>query len=50
MEGNSCSYKLRYDEYLYRCFSDGMRIELTHKRILYGEITHVYRKAQVTVM
>jgi uncharacterized membrane protein len=50
---NYYSYKLRYKGYLeliYKCLSYDMCTELTHIRILYGEITCVYRKAHMIIV
>jgi len=48
---NNCFHKLRYKRYLeliYRCLSHDMCTELTHMRILYGEIICVYIKAHIS--
>jgi hypothetical protein len=48
MKENSCSNKLSYKGYLElicRYLSDDMHTKLTRMRILYGEITYVYKKA-----
>ena len=37
-------------ELIGRCMIDDMYIKLTRKRILYGEIIYVYKKAFVIVM
>ena len=50
---NNYSYKLRYERYLeliYKCLSNNLYTELTHKIIQYGEITYVYGKTHVTVV
>ena len=50
---NKCSHKSRYDEYMEligRWYMMDDMYELTRKRILYGEITYVYKKAIMIVM
>ena len=53
MKGSNCSHKLRYERYLkliYKCLLDYMYTKLTHMRILYGEITSIYRKPHMIIM
>jgi hypothetical protein len=53
MKENNYFHKLRYEGYLeliYGCLLNDMHTELTHMRILYGEITNAYEKAHVTVL
>jgi len=53
MKRNNYSYKMWYERYLElicKCLSHDMYTELTRIRILYEEITCVYKKAHVIVM